>query len=349
MTTEKLNNLIYASIEFDTSINPVYKKAYQTKIFYEPFTPIPRLGADLTDSDMCIDLRDTPPLVDRSFNKSFEEITDYRSQEVAAWAGRTDSPIVILWSGGIDSTTALSAMIKHFDRPLLDRLHVRMNWASYYENPWFYEKIIKKNKINCDTHGLDWQNSLILTGSCADSLWIQANILEIENWHPGSYTRSLREPDTLIEWITHRSDSVFAREIFDLIVDNSTQADMNLHTYEDFFWWANFNFYWTGQIYKYVNTTIGDVSNVCIDLDLFRDRCRAWYDNDHYQLWSINNRSNGVKFSGSMRSYKKPAKDYIYDLDKNPWYRDYKLKTGGDLVPSSQKIKAIRSNGQIIV
>ena len=35
---------------------------------------------------------------------------------------------------------------------------------------------------------------------------------------------------------------------------------------------------------------------------------------------------NGSKFDGTLRSYKLAAKEYIYNFDKNQYYRDYKTK-----------------------
>jgi hypothetical protein len=38
------------------------------------------------------------------------------------------------------------------------------------------------------------------------------------------------------------------------------------------------------------------------------------------------NNNNGQKIEKTSSSYKKAAKDYIWDLDRNDWYRNFKVK-----------------------
>lgn len=40
----------------------------------------------------------------------------------------------------------------------------------------------------------------------------------------------------------------------------------------------------------------------------------------------MTNNNNGEKIINSAATYKKAARDYIYEFDKNPWYRSFKLK-----------------------
>jgi hypothetical protein len=40
----------------------------------------------------------------------------------------------------------------------------------------------------------------------------------------------------------------------------------------------------------------------------------------------MNNNSNGTKIGYTASTYKKAARDYIFDFDRNPWYYHFKLK-----------------------
>ena len=47
-------------------------------------------------------------------NLSFDDITNLRALEIESYQSSTGLPIIIFWSGGIDSTLILSAIIKNF-------------------------------------------------------------------------------------------------------------------------------------------------------------------------------------------------------------------------------------------
>jgi hypothetical protein len=51
-----------------------------------------------------------------------------------------------------------------------------------------------------------------------------------------------------------------------------------------------------------------------------------WYSDPLFQQWSLNNNNNGQKVGNSAATYKQAARDYIYDLDRNDWYKTFKIK-----------------------
>ena len=56
------------------------------------------------------------------------------------------------------------------------------------------------------------------------------------------------------------------------------------------------------------------------------DNVVNWFNDSEYQLWSMNNNNNGTKIHNTVNSYKTVAKQYIYEFDKNEWYKNYKIK-----------------------
>jgi hypothetical protein len=66
--------------------------------------------------------------------------------------------------------------------------------------------------------------------------------------------------------------------------------------------------------------------NDSIDLNRAIHAIDNWYNDPVYQHWSMNNNNNGQKIGGGPATYKKAARDFIYDFDKNDWYRSFKLK-----------------------
>ena len=87
-------------------------------------------------------------------------------------------------------------------------------------------------------------------------------------------------------------------------------------------------------------------------LDEYISNFMPWFSSDAYQLWSIHNRNNNSKFDGTTRSFKMPAKEYIYDLDKNDYYKDYKTKVNSKYLKARNryaKVSLVYNDGTIIL
>jgi hypothetical protein len=297
------------------------------------------------------------PILDPNFNLSFEEVTDRRALELERLVESSNRPLVINWSGGIDSTCAVSAIYKNFKPHNRQNVTVSMNNYSYFENPVFFNKIIKPNfKIDrIENQQYDpWTHSILVSGEPADEMWIHADIIEIAHRYPGSSRNSIRSnPDHLIEFIGHKSNPEHAKWFYEMVLEESANFPIPIETYEDFYWWVNFNFYLVGDAVKeYLNGSTVQNQEM---FELFRQYYKPWYLTDDYQCWSMMNNSNGVKIDDTIRSYKYPSKKYIFDVDKNPYYLNYKTKTAsvkmyttnrrGNTLRSSF---AIKSNGEVV-
>ncbi len=337
MTSKKL---IYASItgcdcfvDMDAQqkhIHDLFVKNHQKGIVYESVFPHPRRG--LSFNPMGIK---NPPGFEMpdfvEFSDSFETVTDRRADEVAQLVSGNDLPIVVFWSGGIDSTSILASMIKNWDAALKSRLVVKMNNASYLENPWFFDKLIR-GRIRYTNDPVQYSECYCISGNVADSIWVQADLLEFQSHFPDILKRNLTtEPDDLLAWLGSKTDADHARWLYDLILVNGRESGIELYDYEDFYWWMNFNFYYSGQHFKLLKQ-MQTKHLTPVDWQNYVSHNITWFHSRDYQLWSMNNRSNGVKYDGTVRSYKMPAKQYIFDVDNNQWYRDYKTKTGSGLL-----------------
>lgn len=350
MESQTSKTLIYQSIGHETTCaeHDLFREAHLKEIFYEPFMPSDR-SRDVAWGITTL-VEDRYPDLSIPYINTFAETTDLRAQELIGVVDNKDLPIVVYWSGGIDSTVILSALIKNWPKHLLDRVLVKMNRASYFENPWFFDKVITKNNLKIQDLIGDWQDYFILTGSCADSLWVQADVVELEILWPGSSKWSMvSKKDSLIQWISSKSREEIAHKMYDMVVESSQRVGVELDTFEDFYWWWNFNFVYTGQLYKYLDDYCSAQSR--IDLSLWRQQHLGWYHTDSYQSWSAWNRSNGIKINKTVRSYKWPAKQYIFELDGNHWYRDYKTKigSGGHKTGNFRRIKGLYSDGTLLI
>lgn len=327
-----------------------FQEVNDSHIIYEICAPAPRKGAGVNPWN--IQLPNDYLMPDLSIATSsvdFSTASDLRAQQVSELIEKTNLPIVCHWSGGIDSTVVLAALIKNLKKTHLKDVIVAMSVESYFENPLFFENVIKKHQLKYTTLAPDWNQALILTGQPADAIWIQADILEINRFSPGCWKKNpMTDPDLLISWFTKKSNTGLANWFYQTIAENSISAGVELFTYEDFYWWANFNYYYSAQCIKnHDYSVLSPISDIA-SYDNFRQNSIPWFNTCEYQNWSIFNRSNGIKFDGSIENYKKPAKDYIFELDKNPYYHRYKTKTGSGRFNSRYPLMALYNNGTAI-
>jgi hypothetical protein len=343
--------LIYASTELELPDNTIAKKFQHirdTGIYYEAFVPAPRSGTGPNPWNVGIMENHRIPTLTHLWTCTFEETTDLRAQQLSQSLKQNNKPILVFWSGGIDSTVALCGMIRNFDDELMNRVIVKMTASSYIENPTFFENHIR-NKIKYNNDPVVYGDYNIIDGAMADPLWIQRDIINMDMWRPGIIKHdAIRQPDNLISWLTNKCGKEHALWFYELVVENSISAGMELIDYEDFYWWWNFNNCYAGQHYKsieYVN--IDNIER--INLEQYFANVIPWFSGELYQKWSLSNRSNGVKYQGTIRSYKMPAKNYIFSVDQNPWYKDYKTKTASTGYTYKNPILGIYSDGKILI
>ena len=132
------NKLIYARVTSDPQSDQFdvvskFKNLYQAGLIKVPYVASPATGSG--PNPWCIDINFLPAFLDIPDFTNFESVTNIRAQEVENHYKNIDGPIVVFWSGGIDSTVILAAILKNFSKHLLERLVVKMTKDSYYENP----------------------------------------------------------------------------------------------------------------------------------------------------------------------------------------------------------------------
>lgn len=118
-------------------------------------------------------------------------------------------------------------------------------------------------------------------------------------------------------------DRLFGELFYNKIERNIKSCYAPVQSLHDFFWWTMFNprFLW-GVIRP--GLTYGLENNL---KDIVQNSLISWYAGKEYQLWSLNNNNNGEKLHGTTQStYKWASRNYIWEFDKNDWYRDNKIK-----------------------
>ena len=293
-----------------------------------------RVGTDIFpfNNNILPMINSVMPKFDCKFNQTWDEITDQRAYDLQSLT-LSGKKLIVFWSGGIDSTCILTAILKNFNPANLSQVTVACTCDGIVENPVFYHQHILPNFAVVDTN---WfvehqfaqdSDSIIVDGFAADTLTMSMTpsldvCMAVRN--ADLLTCSWRQPDELIRYLHSVTGSLeFANWYYDRTRESVESVEVPIETYFDFMWWIGFNceyYAWALHAwffcYRHLN----------ISYKQFQTRNIGWYRTDAYQLWAMKNNGAGVKHGSDLGSFKKHPKKYIYDYDHNEYYWHYKTK-----------------------
>jgi len=291
------------------------------------------------------------PEYDPHFSKTFNEVSDLRAKEISELIRSKNQKFAVMYSGGIDSTVIMAALIKNLTSEELKNVTVCANAHSMIENPTFWKKFIwnKFHIFDSSTHKYD---DLIekgyrpITADEGDCIFGTMSFLDLhQNYDYYLQKLSPFSKYKLGDMKYHMTDGdIHYSEFKDLIiqhwnipgndqlgVDFYEKFDKNIKTstvpirsVHDFYWWVLFNIKWVScaiRIPVYLNDRL-DCRTV------INEWAVNWFNSVDYQQWSMVNNNNGEKIEYTGTTYKMAARRYIHDLDKNDWYFYFKLKLG---------------------
>lgn len=287
------------------------------------------------------------PKYDPTFNKSFEQVTDENALRIKQRVQQGEK-FGIMWSGGIDSTVILVALLKNLTSRELENIYVLYSGESIIEYPDFFRKFIHNKLKTFDSRVVKYDNLLDMditpiTGDEGDCIFgtviglnmynnfdalldkidspNKDNLKSLRNKISNSDIHYSTFKDLIIQYLDIPWHKDFGRILYEKYDLNVRTADVPVHSLHDFFWWLIFNV-------KYLNCSIRGALhyNYTLDWKVVMDRMVNWYNDTDYQLWSMVNNNNGTKIKNHILSYKESAKKYIYDFDRNIWYYTFKHK-----------------------
>ena len=214
----------------------------------------------------------------------------------------TDRNIAVMWSGGIDSTSALVACLQSMP---LDRLIVVCTPQSVKEFPsFFHEKIENRVKIMTPRQWSDnYRDFFTVTGDGGDTVWGTLD----ESFYL-KYRSRLNDPwqdqiDQNLVW-----DLDFVHEFCDW---SGTDIKSWLHLRVWFYLCCKWQDKCAKVFYLHQNLTDRDAV--------------AFYDvNQLFKSWTMNNLDKII--GNTWQEYKIPAKEFIYQYHADRDYLLYKSK-----------------------
>ena len=268
----------------------------------------------------------TLPMPSNATVGTFEDIALARARELLDLSKAKGIPCLVLWSGGIDSTTLLTALIRASDGDY-SNIKVCMNAQSIREHARFYYHHIRgKIEIVPSERMFEYINKehIVCSGEGCDQLFGTDLYLGIQAWDNNA---SMFQPYTFENvggYFMHKGmPERTARIWFDIMDDQiKKKQPCEIVDFKDFFWWYNFCYKWQNVYYRLFN--MGKRMSIELDQDFFDNNYINFFMNDDFQRWSINNPDK--KITKDWSTYKFTAKEFIYAFDKDKEYFDNKVK-----------------------
>jgi len=274
------------------------------------------------------------PAYDPDFPMSWGEITDVKAIEVLDLARRQNKQILISWSGGIDSSVVLVALLKWARNEDLERLIVATKKSAVWENGMLFDlivdrklKLIDYDRMIMSIQSLPMSDYILLNGHPADQLLIGMNDstrLVLENkeyaqipWkqtsHLKKYLSTFIDDDKVVEWLIAK------------VACNLESIDNPVESCYSFIWWISFNYFFSAvATYEFVQTYSRWAG---LPFETWRHNRFAWFEDMAYQKWAMANCNRfDVLFGPNFNQWKWCAKQYMFDYTKDYYYLNYKTK-----------------------
>ena len=306
-----------------------FRPEYLTSFTYSPIIIVGQLVAaympvDRTGKFNPLNMMYEPIPAVNKFNKTFEECCMDAAKNL--WS--LGKPIELFWSGGIDSSGALIALLETKSKN--DVLNIRYTQDSIDEFPLMWEKMVKDkndplpNKEMLDDSLFENHDIIKVTGECGDQCFgsdaLHKNLhRHADDWETiFSWSKDEIFHNQAVEVRKNTSEKQFVQRkiaMAEVLFDNVDDAVIEVKTIFDLYWWMNFCFKWQDVDSRMI-FNFSDTSEWKSTISFF--------NTENFQKWSIVN--HDIKHGGTWETYKQPAKEYINKYIKDETYRKNKTK-----------------------
>ena len=264
----------------------------------------------------CAHIDSLMPIGTPTQTKSFADICDQRALEILTFARASGQVVKVLWSGGIDSTTALVALLKHADP---SELLVVYSGESIDEYPWFFKNVLvgkvptldmfSVNKSLYDIMGFR-NGGISCTGELGDQLF--GSMLY---FHPEV------RPNLLNDWRTViNPPSAAGMQKFE---EFAAACPLQIRNTKEFLWWYAY-------AVKYQTVCLRSIylaPNVILEKNVFH-----FFYGKEFNDWAVSVTPEEKLYKEEMTTYKQVAKEYIFEYTKDEEYLKNKLKVVSGLL-----------------
>lgn len=284
----------------------------------------------------CFDVAEFNEKFPTAKNLKIADICDERAIELM----KQNKPIVVLWSGGVDSTAIVCSFLKN-NIPL-DQLTVAYSAMTEEEYPYFLQ-VMKAQGINVirqddiPTYCDELRDCLAINGWCADQLFgsdIHRFNSELYNYDWMNGIREMMKVRRIR--LTERSFNVIEQ----IYSDYAKRLGLNVKHFCEFTWMYNFGIKWS-----YVR----EVQRMLCTRNASRECVVNFFETDDFQSWSVNNFEN-IKLHNVFKEpkwYKKELKQYIFDYnhDEDYFLNKPKVNSRSTVKPEGRRVFVLNTDG----
>lgn len=274
-------------------------------------------------------------------NDTLSDLYDARALEIIQNAKKTNRTIVVMWSGGIDSTSVLVSFLKHLKTNEVHLIKVILTTASILENFDFYRRYIHNTLkcINYTTLNLDndfFTKHIILHGDPGNALFGPSQMMYRPFIQDQTYLKPWKEQYSQMQsHLDHLGQQVdntiedFGTWYIDKVtqtLEESGYAD-HVSSVADWWWWEYFNMSWEFSCQRPFFYLRYDSYAESISQENIKFYSQnVFFNTDKFQQWSYSNLKTLV--GKDITKVKEEVKKYIYDFDKNQTYLSNKRVQG---------------------
>ena len=261
----------------------------------------------------------------RGFNKTYTEVCVGRANQLIELSQRLGKPIFVLYSGGIDSTVVITSFLMA-QGGRSDNLKVALNTHSIRENPNFYYKHLRgKVEIVPSETVLDsiTDDHLVVGGEGNDQIFGTDIYKDIRNYAGIPFIHQKYTEKNVCDFFMHSGISQRSAQTWFSLMDEQIRATnlVEITTVKDFFWWYNFCYKWQNVYFRIParSTNTQPLTRAFLD-----DYYHQFFMVPDFEKWSMLNPDK--KIGDTWASYKKAAKEFIYEFSKDREYFENKTK-----------------------
>lgn len=264
----------------------------------------------------------------------FTDLMDERAKQLLA----DNETIVVSWSGGVDSTGVIVALLRNLPESERDRIKVICTESSVNEAPNFYKMMLDLGvNVTVTTNLFDALGEescdVVLSGWCADQLFgsdIHLKNLDLYNkpwidaldWHINRVRGVC---------LSNRSKTI----LLDIYTDYATRLGVNVEQWCEFAWMFNFGVKYT-FVKEHARLVLGGSQN--------QDKICPFFDTFEFQRYSVT-RFPSLRVTNMYehrQDYKLPLKQYIFEFSGDQDYLNNKGKMNSWM---SQQGRSCYTNG----
>lgn len=284
-----------------------------------------------------------------NFNKSYKDICIEHAKELIEHSKRIGKPIVILFSGGIDSTVVAISFILAAEGDY-SNIKIALSPHSIRENPNFYYEHIrgKFEMLPSESILQEINTDYIMVGGEGNDQLFGTDIYKIFRDYAGiSSLHEKYNENNIVPFLTNSGLRENSAKLWFSLMDGQIKATQRceINTIKDFFWWYNFCYKWQNV---YFRIPARSILRTPLTQEVLNNNYFQFFMTDDFQKWSMLNPDK--KVGDTWTSYKQHAKEFIFEFDRDEEYLKYKTKVPSLINIFRKRMAAdgIDSNYQLI-